>query len=227
MKIRDVELLILEAPGSYEVPRGCDEAYGMKHLGIVKVETDAGITGYADVETQPHVARAIVNAPAAGVSGSPGGAMRRGPFAVERLWNKMYIASVYYGRRGAPIQVISGIDIALWGIIGEATQHPIYKLVGGGYHRRIRAYAGTLFRRTPSATEEASKRYVGWGSRLSTSDGAYSERVETGTWNSVKPPDALWATRSIFLSTQAGTFTVHPKKLSLWCVASKLTSRPS
>jgi len=167
VKITNVELLILEAPGSYGIPPGAGEAYGMKNLGIVKVETDTGITGYSDVETQPYVARAIVEAPAAGVlpgfQGLRAVLLGEDPFEVERLWNKMYMASVYYGRRGAAIQVISGIDIALWDIIGKATQQPIYKLLGGGYHRKIRAYASTLFRSTPQAMQEACKRYIDLG----------------------------------------------------------------
>src|SRR5581483_752391 len=91
--------MVLEAPGSYGAPKGSEEAYGIKYLAVVKVTTDAGITGYADIETQPHVARVIGEA----------------PFEVERLWQKMYMASVYYGRRGAAIQVISGIDICAVG----------------------------------------------------------------------------------------------------------------
>ena len=55
------------------------------------------------------------------------------PFEVERLWHKMYMGTVYYGRRGAVMQVISGIDIALWDIVGKAIRQPIYKLLGAGY----------------------------------------------------------------------------------------------
>ena len=75
----------------------------------------------------------------------------------------MYMASVYYGRRGVAIQVLSGIDIALWDIIGKATALPIYKLLGGGYRDKVRAYASTLFRSKPSAIEEACRHYVDQG----------------------------------------------------------------
>src|SRR5579875_1696719 len=111
--------MVLEAPGSYGAPKGSEEAYGIKYLAVVKVTTDAGITGYADIETQPHVARAIVEAPSGdavpGFQGLKHVLIGEDPFEVERLWQKMYMASVYYGRRGAAIQVISGIDIAPWG----------------------------------------------------------------------------------------------------------------
>jgi L-alanine-DL-glutamate epimerase-like enolase superfamily enzyme len=157
MKITDVEVLVLETPGSYQAPETGDEAYGIKHLGIVRVKTDAGITGYSDIETQPHIARAIVEAPAEGAvpgfEGLRAVLLGEDPLEVERLWHKMYMASVYYGRRGAAIQVISGIDIALWDIIGKSTRQPIYKLLGGGYRDQVRAYASTLFRSEPAAIE--------------------------------------------------------------------------
>lgn len=176
MKITDVEVLVLEAPGSYGVSDTTKEAHGIKHLGVVRVKTDAGITGYADLETQPHVARAIVNAPAEGAASGFHGLravlLGEDPFEVERLWHKMYMASVYYGRRGAAIQVISGIDIALWDIIGKRIGEPVYKLLGAGFRDKVRPYASTLFRSQPAAMEEACRGYLeqgftavkfGWG----------------------------------------------------------------
>ena len=167
MKITDVEVLILEAPGSYEAPDSGAEAYGIKYLGIVRVSTDAGVRGYADLETEPHIAKAVVEAPGEdtvpGFQGLRSVLLGEDPFETERLWQKMYMASVYYGRRGVAIQVLSGIDIALWDIIGKATALPIYKLLGGGYRDKVRAYASTLFRSKPSAIEEACRDYVDQG----------------------------------------------------------------
>ena len=167
---------ILKSPESYGVSDTSEEAHGIKYLGIVRVKTDAGVTGYADLETQPHVARAIVSAPSEGsVTGFLGlrpVLLGEDPFEVERLWHKMYMASVYYGRRGAAIQVISGIDIALWDIIGKSIRQPIYKLLGAGYRDKARPYASTLFRSQPAAIEEACRGYLeqgftavkfGWG----------------------------------------------------------------
>ena len=167
MKITNVEVLILKAPGSYQAPEGSGEAYGIKYLAVVRVQTDAGITGYADVETQPHVAHAIVEAPSEGVTpgfqGLKSVLIGEDPFEVERLWHKMYMATVYYGRRGAAIQVISGIDIALWDIMGKATGRPVYKLLGGGHRDKVRAYASTLFRPQPAAMAEACRSYLDQG----------------------------------------------------------------
>lgn len=176
MKISDVSVMVLESPEAYRSSSSGEEAHGIKYLGIVKVETDAGITGFADLETQPHVAKAIVDAPSEGsVEGFKGlrsVLVGEDPLDVERLWHKMYMATVYYGRRGAAMQVISGIDIALWDIIGKKVKEPVCKLLGGAYRDRVRPYASTLFRSTPEGMADASRAYLekgftavkfGWG----------------------------------------------------------------
>lgn len=166
MKITDVEVMVLEGLEAYRAPSGAEEAPGVRHLCLVKVTTDAGIVGWSDVETQPHIAKAIVEAPASG-SGMFEGlrelALGEDPFEVERLWDKLYRGSIYYGRRGAAVQAISGIDIACWDILGKATGQPIYKLLGAGYRDRVRAYASTLFRPTPEAMAAATRDYLARG----------------------------------------------------------------
>jgi L-alanine-DL-glutamate epimerase-like enolase superfamily enzyme len=166
MKITDVEVLILEAPGDYAAPRGAEEAYGYKHLVLLRVHTDEGITGVADVESQPHVVKAIVDAPQRELfNGLRHLVVGEDPFEVERLWHRMFERTYYYGRRGAVLQAISGIDIACWDIMGKATGRPLYKLLGAGYRDRVRAYASTLFRPTPEAMAEACRRYLDQGFR--------------------------------------------------------------
>jgi L-alanine-DL-glutamate epimerase-like enolase superfamily enzyme len=94
------------------------------------------------------------------------------PLEVERLWYRMYRGSIYYGRRGAALQAMSAIDIALWDILGKFYQQPIHILLGGKWRDKVRAYASTLFRPTPPAMREAARRYLdegftaikfGWG----------------------------------------------------------------
>jgi L-rhamnonate dehydratase len=175
MKITDVQVIVLEGPEPYRAPEDAEEAPGVRHLCLVKVSTDAGLVGWSDVETQPHVAKAVVEAPVSG-SGMFEGlrelAVGEDPFEVERLWDKLYRGSIYYGRRGAALQAISGIDIACWDIMGKATERPIYQLLGAGYRDRVRAYASTLFRPTAEAMAAAARGYrergftaikFGWG----------------------------------------------------------------
>src|SRR5204863_1573530 len=81
------------------------------------------------------------------------------PFETEKLWHKMYRANIYGGRRGAGLHAISGIDMALWDIKGKALGLPVWKLLGGGFHQKIRCYASSLFGPTPHETGELAKRY--------------------------------------------------------------------
>jgi L-alanine-DL-glutamate epimerase-like enolase superfamily enzyme len=81
------------------------------------------------------------------------------PFETERLWHRMYRANIYGGRRGAGFHAISGIDIALWDIKAKALGVPVWKLLGGGFHKKIRCYASSLFGPTPQATGELARRY--------------------------------------------------------------------
>jgi L-rhamnonate dehydratase len=175
MKITDVQAFILESPYENRSPEGSDEAHGVKHCLLLKVSTDDGLVGWSDVETAPHVAAAVLSAPESGAGvfeGLRSLVMGEDPFEVERLWDKVYRGTIYYGRRGAAMQVLSGFDIACHDIMGKATGRPIHKLLGGARRDRVRAYASTLFRPTPDAMRRACEFYLkrgftavkfGWG----------------------------------------------------------------
>jgi L-rhamnonate dehydratase len=169
MKITAVELFVLRSPGLYRNPEGAEEPPGPPYLGIVKVSTDAGITGYSDIETAPTVAKAVVEAPQwseAGMECFDGLAsllIGENPLETERLWYKMYRGSIYYGRRGVALQAISAIDIALWDIAGKFYNTPICLLLGAKWRDKVRAYASTLFRPDPRAIREATKVYLDQG----------------------------------------------------------------
>jgi L-alanine-DL-glutamate epimerase-like enolase superfamily enzyme len=68
------------------------------------------------------------------------------PFRVERIWQRMATRAHQRGRRGMLMQAISGIDIAIWDVIGQATRTPLYRLLGG-YRDRLPAYASAGFYR--------------------------------------------------------------------------------
>ena len=178
MKITNVEVLVLKSPGLYTNPEGSEEPSGPTYMGVVRVSTDAGITGYSDMETSATVAKAVVDAPRwsePGMECFDGLAsllVGENPLEVERLWYKMYRGSVYYGRRGAALQAISAIDIALWDIMGKFYRQPVHILLGGKWRDKVRAYASTLFRPTPQSMRESARRYLdegftaikfGWG----------------------------------------------------------------
>lgn len=64
----------------------------------------------------------------------------KNPFDIERLWEQMFRASQSYGRKGAVIEVMSAIDLALWDLVGKAVGAPVYQLVGGRTKDKIPVY---------------------------------------------------------------------------------------
>src|SRR5262249_8224731 len=87
------------------------------------------------------------------------------PFEIERLIHRMYEGSIFFGRQGAVIQAMSGIEIALWDIAGKVTGRPVYQLLGGAFRKQFRAYASILFGDTPPETETIGRRLAQQGYR--------------------------------------------------------------
>jgi L-rhamnonate dehydratase len=168
MRITDVEAIVLDTGKNWSDPSEAVEVHGVRFVSLIRIATDEGIVGWSDIETQPHVGRAIVEAPSGGMVGFEGlrtALLGEDPLEHERLWQKMYRHLAYYGRAGAGMQMISGADIALWDIAGKALGQPIHKLLGAKYHDSVRAYASTLFRPTPDTMKEAVASYVERGFR--------------------------------------------------------------
>lgn len=166
MKITDVEGIVLQSPDKYLNPAGSEEAPGVAYCFLIKVTTDDGIVGWSDVETAPHVAQSLIKAPLTGcdmMEGIRELAFGEDPFDTERLWDKLYRGTAYYGRRGVAMQVMSGFDNACHDIIGKAVGRPVYKLLGGAYRDEVRAYASTLFRPTPDDIKKACEFYLSKG----------------------------------------------------------------
>jgi len=175
MKITNVEAIVLDGGQDYPDPSVAVEAHGVRFVSLLKISTDGGVTGWSDVETQPHVGKAIVDAPSGGQIGFESlrnALMGEDPLEHERLWQKMYRYLGYYGRQGVGMHMLSGADIALWDIAGKACGQPVCKLLGAKYRDKVKAYASTLFRPTPDDMKRAVAGYLeqgfkaikfGWG----------------------------------------------------------------
>src|SRR5215471_8781065 len=150
MKITRVEPIHLRLP---VVNERCD---GSQETLVVKVHTDAGITGIGEVDSSALVAKAIIEAPLSHkiCRGLAQCVLGQDPLEIDRLIHGMYEGSIFYGRQGAAIQAMSGIEIALWDIAGKATGQPVYKLLGGGFRKKFKAYASILFGDTPAETQK-------------------------------------------------------------------------
>ena len=60
---------------------------------------------------------------------------------IEKIWEVCYRATIPIGRKGAVIEALSGVDIALWDLFGKVLKTPVYKLLGGAVRDRIPVYA--------------------------------------------------------------------------------------
>lgn len=102
---------------------------------VVEIETDEGITGVGTARGYAGGAQFVI------VHDFSKFLTGQDPFATEHLWDLMFRATVRFGRRGTVIEAISGVDLALWDIKGQATGQPVYKLLGGPTREAIECYA--------------------------------------------------------------------------------------
>ncbi len=65
------------------------------------------------------------------------------PFNIEKLWDQMYRSTLPYGLGGVTGMAMSGVDLALWDLIGRALKQPVYKLLGGQTKDSIPCYVTT------------------------------------------------------------------------------------
>ncbi len=149
MKITQIEALVLRQPDALE----SGIADGSQDALIVRIHTDEGLTGIGEIDSSPLVAKAAIDAPAShsNASGLRSLLVGEDPTDIARLWRKMYLGSIYFGRRGAGMHALSGLDIALWDLAGKARGVPVSELLGGARRDRVPAYASTLM---PFTTDE-------------------------------------------------------------------------
>lgn len=108
---------------------------GLRNYLFVRLHTDTGLTGVGEctLEWQEKTVQTLVH------EWVEGRVLGRDPFDVESVIGGM-IRDQYQG--GATVfTAISGVEIALWDIIGKACSQPVYRLLGGRCHRRLPAYA--------------------------------------------------------------------------------------
>jgi L-rhamnonate dehydratase len=109
--------------------------FGAMTSAIVEIDTDAGIQGLGTVGGgKGNLARPIIEAQFESLL------IGQSPFDIELLWEQMFRASQFYGRKGVVIEVISGIDLALWDIVGKALKQPVFNLIGGKTKDKIPVY---------------------------------------------------------------------------------------
>ncbi|MGQ9628908.1 MAG: mandelate racemase/muconate lactonizing enzyme family protein [bacterium] len=131
---------------------------------LIAVITDEGLTGLGSVFTND----ALVKSALAVLEPLYLGENALEP---ERVNEKLHQNMFWFGRGGTITHTISGIDIALWDLLGKATGQPIGRLLGGRYRDRVRPYASLLMREPEPLAEDLVRLReqgfrafkIGWG----------------------------------------------------------------
>jgi L-rhamnonate dehydratase len=116
--------------------RATRASFGLNILGtlVIEVEAEDGTTGFGvttggDIGAwiaERHLSRFVEGAPVDSIS---------------EIWDKMYNGTLFYGRRGLVLNVISGIDLALWDLRGRIERKPVWAMIGGKVRDELRCYA--------------------------------------------------------------------------------------
>lgn len=120
----------------YPAYRASRQSFGLNVLGtlVVEIEAENGVVGFAVTTggepaawiVQRHLSRFLIGAD---------------PTEVERIWDQMYLSTLFYGRKGLALNAISCVDLALWDLLGKLRQEPVYRLLGGAVREELVFYA--------------------------------------------------------------------------------------
>src|SRR5213592_4700439 len=131
---------------------------------LVAVQTDGGLTGVCSVFTSDHLVRGALKLLEPLLLGE-------NALEPERVTENLHQHTFWQGRGGSVTHAISGIDIALWDLLGQATNQPVGRLLGGRYRERVRPYASVLMEapkplaeRLTSIKAQGFRAFkIGWG----------------------------------------------------------------
>jgi 2-dehydro-3-deoxyphosphogalactonate aldolase len=128
MKLKDIETFVVGNPPPH---------FGGRYFVFVKLTTDDNITGLGEaycVPFSPHlVARMIEDVFRRYASGQD-------PHDIETLWRRVYSSGFTQHPDLTLMGVLSALEMACWDIVGKAAGQPVYKLLGGKVHERLRSY---------------------------------------------------------------------------------------
>jgi L-alanine-DL-glutamate epimerase-like enolase superfamily enzyme len=179
---------------------------------LIAVFTDEGVTGWGSVFSNDHLVRSALGVLKPLYLGD-------NPLEPERVSEKLHTHTFWMGRGGSITHAISGIDIAMWDILGKATGQPVGRLLGGRCRDRVRPYASLLMAeprvlvdRLLAVRSQGFRAFkIGWGpfgQQSSAQDEAIVKAarealgpdaalmVDAGASNAVWAQDYKWALRT-------------------------------
>lgn len=161
-----------------EMPEASMRTFTFHGWLLVEVFTDAGHVGIGNAALAPQVTKQTIDLYLKPLL------IGQDPWDTEFLWQLMYRKTMAFGRKGIGMVAISAIDIALWDILGQSANQPVYRLLGGKTKGRIPVYASRLYsvdlgdlaaeaKRYKNEGFQAMKLRFGWGP----ADGAAGMRL--------------------------------------------------
>ncbi len=141
MKIKRIETHVLRVELSDREAFAYSQYwYDCRTAMVVEIECNDGTVGYGEAFGPPFVNAAVIETVYASIL------IGRDPLDRDVLWLEMYNKLRDHGRKGAVIEALSAVDIALWDIAGKHFGVPVYKLAGRCYRDKVQAYATGLYR---------------------------------------------------------------------------------
>ncbi|WP_175873574.1 L-rhamnonate dehydratase [Burkholderia sp. BCC0397] len=120
----------------YPEYRQSRQSFGINVLGtlVIEIEASDGTVGFA-VTTGGEIGAFIVERHLARfIEGQR-------VTDIEKMWDQMFYATLYYGRKGVVLNAISGVDLALWDLLAKVRQEPVHQLLGGKVRDELEFYA--------------------------------------------------------------------------------------
>jgi len=158
MKITAVDAVCLAIPMKPLDPPSSWTGSTRKQI-VVRVKTDAGLTGIGEAFAYG-APLAVCNVIEEGLAPLIIG---QDPSRIEYLMDLMQRGTMIYGRRGLAMFAISGVDLALWDLLGKARGAPVYELLGGATRPRLPVYASLMRYASPADVAAACRHFVSQG----------------------------------------------------------------
>ncbi|MGE3831827.1 MAG: mandelate racemase/muconate lactonizing enzyme family protein [Parvibaculaceae bacterium] len=160
---------------------------------LMAVHTEEGITGYGSVFTNGGLVEAALKVLEPLYAGE-------NALEPERVAEKLNQNTFWMGRGGTLTHTISGIDIALWDIVGKAYGQPVGRLLGGIYRTRVRPYCSLLMEEPekmratiePFVAQGFRAFKIGWGPFGRRNDPKLDEAIVRAARETVGPQSQLF-----------------------------------
>ncbi len=175
---------------------------------LVQVHTDDGVVGLGEVAAY---GGSLESVEAVVLQDLRPIVLEGDPFRVEKLWSMMANRTHQRGRRGLVTMAISGIDIALWDIVGQATRTPLYRLLGG-YQDSLTAYASAGFYARDKDAAALAEEVGGYAAR-----GFQHVKIKVGRNPELmlNPLHDMWATDYATVTLEEDVERVHAARTAI------------